>query len=379
MKEKLRFCEKFIRENGYPDAEILRNDGSEMIIFHVQNVTAKYPNERPSVSVGFAEGAVKGMEIGYDVMQILCFVASGVPKDRLEDIQKFCSDFNKSMQIGHFGTDLKNESVYFRCSQLIPRGISEEMLGAMFDQLFTMVLFYFGYAYEILIELSYGIIGYGGTSRRLQERKQMLNKAMAELKGQPEPEPEKDSIQRNLVVEELLAQLKQTNPEILEKADIDLDQVRRKQGKTKKQASAEDAAMKILDLAQNEKKSTLSAKASRRLPETAYDEPDNEISRSTVSDHDSARYRNQMPSVEMYTRKEARKPEPPLDMEELRRALAVEQKERSRIQNLKSQTEDRLNQEIFEKNAASAQELRESTKKESSDSLVQRLRSWTQK
>lgn len=152
------------------------------------------------------------------------------------------------------------------------------------------------------------------------------------------------------MVEELLAQLKQTNPEILEKADIDLDQVRRKQGKTKKQASAEDAAMKILDLAQNEKKSTLSAKASRRLPETVSDEPENGRSRSTVSDHDSARYRNQMPSVEMYTRKEARKPEPPLDMEELRRALAVEQKER-----------------------------RESTTKESSDSLVQRLRSWTQK
>lgn len=372
IKEKLRFCEKFIKENGYPDASIVYGQDSEMIVFSVPNTTAKYPNEKPTISVGFARGSMNGGEIDFDIMQILCFIASGIPADRLIDIQKFCADFNKSMQIGHFGVDFKNESVYFKCAQVVGRDISGDILVGMFDQIFTMILFYFGYSYEILIELSYGVIGYGGSSKRLQERKRMLDRAMAELEGEmPAPQKTGDSSGRNLVVEELLMQLKQANPEILEKANIDMDAVRRKQGKTKKQVSAEDAAMKLLDLAQTERKAKRARPAVTDLP---VDIPP---SRVTVRDKDTSQYKNQMPSVEMFTRREKRQQDPPLDIAELKRALAIEQEDRAKLLRARRQQESQLSEEITER-SVQAREPVQPAKKENPESLVQRLRNWTQ-
>ena len=379
LREKLRYCSRFIRENGYPDAEIVRTEESEMIVFSIPNTTAKYPNEKPTISVAFAQGSMNNGEIDFDILQIMCFIASGVPGDRLDDIQKFCSDFNKTMQIGHFGTDRKNETVYFKCAQVISRDISSEMLSGVLNQIFTMILFYFGYSYEILIELSYGIIGYGGTSRKLMERKRILDAAMAELNGEkPAPKPEKPD--RNMVVEELLAQLKKDNPELLEKANIDVDDVRRRQGKTKKQASAEDAAAKLMGLAKEAENQAAKAKAPQKT--VVSDLPVEVRPRTTVKDRDSSQYKKQMPSIEMFTQREKRQPEPPLDMEALKKALADDQKDRQRVQQVRRDSESRLTGEINEKSGEgpvkAAAPAPGNARKENSESLVQRLRNWTQ-
>ncbi len=387
LHEKLVACEKYIKENGYPDASIVKGkDGSEMIVFKIENVTAKYPNEKPNVSVAFANSTMNSGEINFDVMQVLCFISSGVPSERLMDIQKFCADFNKAMQVGHFGVDFKHDSVYFKCAQVMDKNSKPDYLLQLFDSVLTMILFYFGYVYEILIELSYGIIGYGGTSHRLRERRRVINEAMAELRGvSPVLDPD-ESDDKNRVIEELLARLKAENPNILEEAHIDMASIRGgSDRKLKRQSSAEETAAKIMDLAnalKNEKPDNEADGANEKLIEVSE--------RSTVSDNDSSSMKNQMPSITMFTQREKRQPEPPLDMEELRRALLIEQEERARLQQGRDAGEGQAEEELLKisdaSNAKSDAADAAADKKDgadngggkSPDSLLQRLRKWTQ-
>jgi hypothetical protein len=352
LREKLRCCEKFIIENGYPDASIYAEAGSEMIIFSVPNITAKYPNERATISVEFENGNKDAGDVNFDVMQILCFIANGVPKDRLDDIQKFCADFNKTMQIGYFSVDFKNEGVYFKCAQVINENIIDETLTGLFNQIFTMLLFYFGYAYEILIELSYGIIGYGATSMKLQERKRMLAEAMAEL-HEEKPKRRKNrayQIDRNIVIEEMLTQLSQDDPDILENVNITMSDIENFRRKTKKQVSAEDAAMKLIEIVQNDNNT-----AEKRTQTDLTDDLPIEVKRrTTVKDDDAPQYKSQMPSVEMFTQREKNKSVPSINKD------AREEKTIESTEHSVSPVPERP------------------VKKENSESLVQRLRNWTQ-
>ena len=411
LREKLRVCQKYIRENGYPDATIERaNDGTEMVIFRLPNMTAKYPNEHPSVTVSFAKSMMNGGENDFDVMQVMCFISTGVPSDRLADIEKFCSDFDKAMQVGHFGVDYRNEGVYFKCSQVTNREISADALVQTFDSIFAMVLFYFGYAFEILLELSYGIIGYGGTAARMRERRRMLSEAMRELSGEQDEADEaseEKTPERNMVVEELLAELKKSNPEILEQANINVAQAeRRARGRhvTKKQAEAEETAMKIMDLAQTEQKNNMRAtqkidvspavaaaleedgrvvnqKAEPAVPRSvkarAKDDAEEiwnkAATRQTERDSDYSPTRSQMPSIEMFAKREERKPEPPLDMESLRKALQSDHEERER--RLSGRGDAATEAQTGAKDVQAPAE--DTGKGKSSDSLVQRLRKWT--
>lgn len=391
LHEKLVTCEKYIKENGYPDASIVRsNDGSEMIVFKIGNITAKYPNEKPNISIAFANGTMNNGEIDFDVMQVLCFVSSGIPSDRLMDIQKFCSDFNKAMQVGHFGVDFKHESVYFKCAQVVDKKAGVEYLLQLFDSVFTMIIFYFGYVYEILLELSYGIIGYGGTSHRLRERRRVMNEAMAELRGEEEVEEPSDPSERNQAIQELLATLKEENPIVLEEANINLSSIRGKsERRMKKQVSAEETAAKIMDLA-----TTLKEEKRIRKQKEAEEEQRIEIKeRTTVSDSNADSLKNPMPSVSMFTE---RKKTTPLDMEGLQKALLKEHEERAKrkIENaekagvqldnssdIRSDKKDVkiIKTDIYKSSNRNAYDESDNIADDrNQDSLIQRLRKWTQ-
>ncbi|MCI8285102.1 MAG: hypothetical protein HFE90_07560 [Firmicutes bacterium] len=394
LHEKLVTCEKYIKENGYPDASIVRsNDGSEMIVFKIGNITAKYPNEKPNISVAFANGTMNNGEIDFDVMQVLCFVSSGIPSDRLMDIQKFCSDFNKAMQVGHFGVDFKHESVYFKCAQVVDKKAGVEYLLQIFDSVFTMIIFYFGYVYEILLELSYGIIGYGGTSHRLRERRRVMNEAMAELRGEDEAEEPSDPSERNQAIQELLATLKEENPIVLEEANINISSIRGKsERRMKKQVSAEETAAKIMDLATTLKEE----KRIRKQKEAEEEQERIEIqARSTVSDSNADSLKNPMPSVSMFTERD-RKKTTPLDMEGLQKALMKEHEERAKrkIENADRDNAQSDNSSEIRGNKKDVKIIKTDIYKNSNrnmldesndisddknqDSLIQRLRKWTQ-
>jgi hypothetical protein len=361
LKEKLKYCERYVKKKGYSDAYIFSENGSEMVIFSVPNVTAKYPNERATISLSFEHGNTTDDDIGFDVMQMLCFVAYGVPKDRLEGIQRFCSDFNKTMQVGYFSVDLKNETVYFKCTQIIDSDISGDMLTGVFEQAFTMILFYFGYAYEILIELSFGLIGYGGTSLKLQERKRMMAEAMEELQEQRPKRKRRKSykIDKN-TVEEMLAQLGQDDPDILKDANIDMDDeiIERR---NRKQVSAANAAMKLIEMAQNNSETAVK---NRIQTGSANDLPVEVTSRTTVRDDDAPQYKTQMPSIEMFAQRGRNKSVSPLNIDEPEAEETAPQ-----VKNKPVESAAEKSVPVMPENPV---------KKEDSESLVQRLRNWTQ-
>lgn len=395
LHEKLIICERYIRDKGYRDAAIVSAGlGAEMIVFRIPNVTAKYPNERPNVSVAFAHGTMNAGDIDFDVMQVLCFISSGIPEERLPDIQRFCSDFNKAMQIGFFGVDYKNASVYFKSAQVVDKNITRERLEICFDNVLTMILFYFGYVYEILIELSFGVIGYGSTPGKLRERKRMMKEAMAELRPEDiKPEPPADP--NAAVIEELFNQLKEANPEVLKQANIDIDDIRRRRSKpsrSRQESDAEKTALQILKLAEEERNGKRAAAAAQRKaapkpqPQQSLRAPDEGArvaasSLSPKSDEDSLSYKNQMPSVEMYAKRGQRRQEPPLDMEELRRALEIEQKERARINAARKQSETELDNAIRGEKISGADIPVANAKRDPAadqESLLARLKKWTQ-
>lgn len=381
LGEKLRICENYIKKKGYNDAAIVAAGlNSRMVIFRIPNVTAKYPNEHPNISVAFANGTMNDGELDFDVLQIMCFVSNGVPENRLLDIQKFCSDFNKAMQIGFFGVDFKNASVYFKSAQVIEKNCNREKLESIIDSVLTMIIFYFGYAYEILIELSYGIIGYGSTPSKLKERRRIIEEAMAELKDEdPEFVKSAEGNERNEIIEEIFNQLSRDNPEILEQANIDIDAVsRRRVRRSRNTSDAEETAMKILKLAEAEKNG-----AGKNVRSENSDEPDspfNAVNRSTKTENDSVAYKNQMPSVEMFARRDTKRAVHPLDMDELRRALEIEQAERFNKNKVLKKRDELADDEarITDKFEIENENDDSRTTNQTQASLLQRLRNWTQ-
>lgn len=381
LGEKLRICENYIKKKGYDDAAIVAAGlNSRMVIFRIPNVTAKYPNEHPNISVAFANGTMNDGELDFDVLQIMCFVSNGVPENRLLDIQKFCSDFNKAMQIGFFGVDFKNASVYFKSAQVIEKNCNREKLESIIDSVLTMIIFYFGYAYEILIELSYGIIGYGSTPSKLKERRRIIEEAMAELKDEdPEFVKSAEGNERNEIIEEIFNQLSRDNPEILEQANIDIDAVsRRRVRRSRNTSDAEETAMKILKLAEAEKNG-----AGKNVRSENSDEPDspfNAVNRSTKTENDSVAYKNQMPSVEMFARRDTKRAVHPLDMDELRRALEIEQAERFNKNKVLKKRDELADDEarITDKFEIENENDDSRTTNQTQASLLQRLRNWTQ-
>lgn len=381
LGEKLRICENYIKKKGYNDAAIVAAGlNSRMVIFRIPNVTAKYPNEHPNISVAFANGTMNDGELDFDVLQIMCFVSNGVPENRLLDIQKFCSDFNKAMQIGFFGVDFKNASVYFKSAQVIEKNCNREKLESIIDSVLTMIIFYFGYAYEILIELSYGIIGYGSTPSKLKERRRIIEEAMAELKDEdPEFIKSAEGNERNEIIEEIFNQLSRDNPEILEQANIDIDAVsRRRVRRSRNTSDAEETAMKILKLAEAEKSG-----AGKNVRSENSDEPDspfNAVNRSTKTENDSVAYKNQMPSVEMFARRDTKRAVHPLDMDELRRALEIEQAERFNKNKVLKKRDELADDEarITDKFEIENENDDSRTTNQTQASLLQRLRNWTQ-
>lgn len=381
LGEKLRICENYIKKKGYNDAAIVAAGlNSRMVIFRIPNVTAKYPNEHPNISVAFANGTMNDGELDFDVLQIMCFVSNGVPENRLLDIQKFCSDFNKAMQIGFFGVDFKNASVYFKSAQVIEKNCNREKLESIIDSVLTMIIFYFGYAYEILIELSYGIIGYGSTPSKLKERRRIIEEAMAELKDEdPEFVKSAEGNERNEIIEEIFNQLSRDNPEILEQANIDIDAVsRRRVRRSRNTSDAEETAMKILKLAEAEKSG-----AGKNVRSENSDEPDspfNAVNRSTKTENDSVAYKNQMPSVEMFARRDTKRAVHPLDMDELRRALEIEQAERFNKNKVLKKRDELADDEarITDKFEIENENDDSRTTNQTQASLLQRLRNWTQ-
>lgn len=381
LGEKLRICENYIKKKGYDDAAIVAAGlNSRMVIFRIPNVTAKYPNEHPNISVAFANGTMNDGELDFDVLQIMCFVSNGVPENRLLDIQKFCSDFNKAMQIGFFGVDFKNASVYFKSAQVIEKNCNREKLESIIDSVLTMIIFYFGYAYEILIELSYGIIGYGSTPSKLKERRRIIEEAMAELKYEdPEFVKSAEGNERNEIIEEIFNQLSRDNPEILEQANIDIDAVsRRRVRRSRNTSDAEETAMKILKLAEAEKSG-----AGKNVRSENSDEPDspfNAVNRSTKTENDSVAYKNQMPSVEMFARRDTKRAVHPLDMDELRRALEIEQAERFNKNKVLKKRDELADDEarITDKFEIENENDDSRTTNQTQASLLQRLRNWTQ-
>ncbi len=381
LGEKLRICENYIKKKGYDDAAIVAAGlNSRMVIFRIPNVTAKYPNEHPNISVAFANGTMNDGELDFDVLQIMCFVSNGVPENRLLDIQKFCSDFNKAMQIGFFGVDFKNASVYFKSAQVIEKNCNREKLESIIDSVLTMIIFYFGYAYEILIELSYGIIGYGSTPSKLKERRRIIEEAMAELKDEdPEFVKSAEGNERNEIIEEIFNQLSRDNPEILEQANIDIDAVsRRRVRRSRNTSDAEETAMKILKLAEAEKSG-----AGKNVRSENSDEPDssfNAVNRSTKTENDSVAYKNQMPSVEMFARRDTKRAVHPLDMDELRRALEIEQAERFNKNKVLKKRDELADDEarITDKFEIENENDDSRTTNQTQASLLQRLRNWTQ-
>lgn len=381
LGEKLRICENYIKKKGYDDAAIVAAGlNSRMVIFRIPNVTAKYPNEHPNISVAFANGTMNDGELDFDVLQIMCFVSNGVPENRLLDIQKFCSDFNKAMQIGFFGVDFKNASVYFKSAQVIEKNCNREKLESIIDSVLTMIIFYFGYAYEILIELSYGIIGYGSTPSKLKERRRIIEEAMAELKDEdPEFIKSAEGNERNEIIEEIFNQLSRDNPEILEQANIDIDAVsRRRVRRSRNTSDAEETAMKILKLAEAEKSG-----AGKNVRSENSDEPDspfNAVNRSTKTENDSVAYKNQMPSVEMFARRDTKRAVHPLDMDELRRALEIEQAERFNKNKVLKKRDELADDEarITDKFEIENENDDSRTTNQTQASLLQRLRNWTQ-
>ncbi|MGP1442320.1 MAG: hypothetical protein ACTTJ2_06890 [Anaerovoracaceae bacterium] len=381
LGEKLRICENYIKKKGYDDAAIVAAGlNSRMVIFRIPNVTAKYPNEHPNISVAFANGTMNDGELDFDVLQIMCFVSNGVPENRLLDIQKFCSDFNKAMQIGFFGVDFKNASVYFKSAQVIEKNCNREKLESIIDSVLTMIIFYFGYAYEILIELSYGIIGYGSTPSKLKERRRIIEEAMAELKDEdPEFIKSAEGNERNEIIEEIFNQLSRDNPEILEQANIDIDAVsRRRVRRSRNTSDAEETAMKILKLAEAEKSG-----AGKNVRSENSDEPDspfNAVNRSTKTENDSVAYKNQMPSVEMFARRDTKRAVHPLDMDELRRALEIEQAERFNKNKVLKERDELADDEarITDKFEIENENDDSRITNQTQASLLQRLRNWTQ-
>lgn len=381
LGEKLRICENYIKKKGYDDAAIVAAGlNSRMVIFRIPNVTAKYPNEHPNISVAFANGTMNDGELDFDVLQIMCFVSNGVPENRLLDIQKFCSDFNKAMQIGFFGVDFKNASVYFKSAQVIEKNCNREKLESIIDSVLTMIIFYFGYAYEILIELSYGIIGYGSIPSKLKERRRIIEEAMAELKDEdPEFIKSAEGNERNEIIEEIFNQLSRDNPEILEQANIDIDAVsRRRVRRSRNTSDAEETAMKILKLAEAEKSG-----AGKNVRSENSDEPDspfNAVNRSTKTENDSVAYKNQMPSVEMFARRDTKRAVHPLDMDELRRALEIEQAERFNKNKVLKKRDELADDEarITDKFEIENENDDSRTTNQTQASLLQRLRNWTQ-
>lgn len=379
--EKLRICENYIKKKGYSDAAIVAAGlNSRMVIFKIPNVTAKYPNEHPNISVAFANGTMNDGELDFDVMQIMCFVSNGVPENRLLDIQKFCSDFNKAMQIGFFGVDFKNASVYFKSAQVIDKNCNREKLEAIIDSVLTMIIFYFGYAFEILIELSYGIIGYGSTPGKLKERRRIIEEAMDELKSEdPEFIKGTEGHEKNEIIEEIFNQLSKENPEILEQANIDFDALSRRRVRRSRSASeAEETALKILQLAEAERAGTNINKniSGSSESDTTFDT----ANRNTKSEKDAVAYKNQMPSVEMFARRDTKRTVQPLDMDELRRALEIEQAERfnkNEVLKKKDAVEDKENS-INDKFEVKDEKTDSKNENQSQASLLQRLRNWTQ-
>ena len=276
--------------------------------------------------------------------------------------------------------DFKNASVYFKSAQVIDKNCNREKLEAIIDSVLTMIIFYFGYAFEILIELSYGIIGYGSTPGKLKERRRIIEEAMEELKSEdPEFIKGTEGHEKNEIIEEIFNQLSKENPEILEQANIDFDALSRRRVRRSRSASeAEETALKILQLAEAERAGTNINKniSGSSESDTTFDT----ANRNTKSEKDAVAYKNKMPSVEMFARRDTKRTVQPLDMDELRRALEIEQAERfnkNEVLKKKDAVEDKENS-INDKFEVKDEKTDSKNENQSQASLLQRLRNWTQ-
>ncbi len=366
IHEKLMICERYMKEQGYGDASIMnRNTDSEMLVFQVPNVSAKYPGEKPNISITISDGGTGREKADFDIMQVLCFISNGVPDDRLRGIGKFCSDFNKSLQIGDFGVDYKNESVYYKCTQILMRDIVPSDLRTMLNNMFGMIFFYFGYSYEIILELSYGIIGYENAPERLDKRKHAMMEAMEELRDTYSRKRfGRKNRDREELLNEMIEQLKQDEQESKRASSTDFSSsLKAAKKREDERAASEDVKQKMADIS--------GLDGGVRI-DTA--------GRKTVSAGESQHNaRNSMPSVEMYTKKVS--DDRNIDLEEIRRALRIEQEEREKKLR---EAESAADADDLQQNDGADDEGQESSpgtvrKRAGSEmSLVQRLRSWTQ-
>jgi hypothetical protein len=158
----------------------------------------------------------------------------------------------------------------------------------------------------------------------------------------------------------MLAQLGQDDPDILKDANIDMDDeiIERK---NRKQVSAANAAMKLIEMAQNNSETAVK---NRIQTGSANDLPVEVTSRTTVRDDDAPQYKTQMPSIEMFAQRGRSKSVSPLNIDE-----PAAEETAPQVKNKPVESAAEKSVPVMPENQV---------KKEDSESLVQRLRNWTQ-
>lgn len=182
IKEELRVCRKVLTACGYdPKIRELETEDMELLAFTCDSIGGGYEARQPEFTIGFAKGAIQGGPICFDVMQIFCMIDTAVPIERLSQIQLFCADFNKNMQVGAFEVDYERGAVFFKCGQVIDAEITEEQLSRLTDHCFMLILFYFSLTYGIFTGMSCGAVSYSEAEALLESKAVQMSEAISSM------------------------------------------------------------------------------------------------------------------------------------------------------------------------------------------------------
>lgn len=180
--QRLKVIQEFISDCGY-EAEVEKNEEFSILSFTIDNIITNYDGMEPVVNLAFSDNLMNVGKAECDILQLYVGIGFSIPLGRLSQIQRFCSDVNKIIQIGYFGTDFSEGNFFYQYAQPVAVNITEEAVRLLMDGAMTQIVFYFALFYDVFLDLVSGQIGYEQAAAAVEQKSQRLQKVVAETFG----------------------------------------------------------------------------------------------------------------------------------------------------------------------------------------------------
>lgn len=158
--------------------EILPSGESEILVFTAESIATAYEGMEPAVSVAFQSIFPEGSA---DILHICIPIGMEIPLERLSQMQLFCGDVNKVIQLGYFAVNFSDKNCCYQYSQPVQKDVTQEELTGQLDIILSQIIVYLVLVYDILLDMSFGKLGYEETAEAVEQRNQRIHSSVESI------------------------------------------------------------------------------------------------------------------------------------------------------------------------------------------------------